>query len=163
MKKDLPSYDYLHSLFRYDPETGHLLWRVKRHGQRRPEAGWSRPSDYVQVRIDGRVYNAHRLIWKMVTGADPEEIIDHRNGTRNDNRWSNLRAATLSFNQANSGVRKHNTTGFKGVSKCRKMWVARICFEGKQKVIGRFKTKEDAHAAYQRAATNTFGEFARFA
>jgi len=98
----------------------------------------------------------------MVTGEDPSELIDHKNGVKNDNRWDNLREASLSENQANSGIRRHNQSGAKGVSKSRNLWEARICFHGKHVRLGRYATKEEAHSAYRKAAAETHGEFARF-
>ena len=51
----------------------------------------------------------------------------------------------------------------KGVSRARGRWRARIKTYGREVELGRFDTKEEAHAAYCRAATEYFGEFARFA
>jgi hypothetical protein len=97
----------------------------------------------------------------MVTGEWPTGLIDHQNGDGTDNRWANLRLATSSLNAANSRRRSDNTSGFKGVSRCRgARWRASIQLNGKFKHLGHFDTPEEAHAVYCAAAANYFGEFA---
>jgi hypothetical protein len=61
----------------------------------------------------------------------------------------------------NAKRRKDNTSGFKGVFPFRKKWASQICYDGNKRHLGVFATPEEAHAAYRRAAENTFGEFAR--
>lgn len=66
---------------------------------------------------------------------------------------------------------KRNTSGAKGVRYCEdtatkkrvKRWQARIKVNGKERFVGRFLTKEEAVAAYAKAAKEYFGEFARTA
>jgi len=67
---------------------------------------------YVQVGIDGELYLAHRIIWKMVTGTDPIEV-DHKRGK--SNKWSNLRNATSLQNNRNRRLNSNNKSGVKGV------------------------------------------------
>jgi hypothetical protein len=153
-------------LLNYDPESGALTWRV-----RRPNgvcvgsvAGCAQPHGYIKVSIDGVQYYAHRIIWLIMTGAIPVEFIDHLNGNRGDNRWANLREASRVDNARNSRIRKTNKCGVKGIYLCseRGDWVANIRVSGRNKTLGRFKTQEEAHAAYCAAAHEHFGEFARF-
>ena len=90
-------------LFHYDPETGHLIWLVDRraHKVAGKIAGYLNNEGYLRIRIDGKGYQAHRLIWLYVNGAWPVNEIDHVNGVRNDNRISNLREVTNSQNLQN--------------------------------------------------------------
>lgn len=157
--------DRLHQLLDYDPTTGVFRWKVDR--------SWSAVAGalagvldhsrgYIKIEIDGVKYAAHRLAWLYVHGAWPLGLIDHANGERNDNRIENLREATRQGNAANSRLYKNNTSGLKGAhwSKKDRAWRAQICIHGRTKYLGSFQTREEAHAAYQNAASAEFGDFA---
>lgn len=70
---------------------------------------------YVIIYITGKVYKAHRLAWIYIHGAHPENLIDHINGNRSDNRISNLRQATTSQNLYNKRMYSTNSSQVKGV------------------------------------------------
>ena len=108
----LPSQDYLRQRFDYDPQTGRLVWRDwpgQRNGWAGRTAGTSR--NYSRVRVDGTDFKTHRVVWKLMTGNDPGEYIDHINHDRTDNRWCNLRLATHQQNEWN----KADKTGSRGI------------------------------------------------
>jgi hypothetical protein len=101
----------------------------------------------------------HRVVMERRIGKFP--LIDHANRNTLDNRLSNLRAATSSENGGNRIERgKGNTSGFKGVHKTKSgRWQAKIGAE--RRYIGNFETPEDAAAAYDQAARERYGPFAR--
>ena len=111
----------------------------------------------------GRMYlYLHRLI----AGAGEDEVIDHINRDPLDNRRNNLRIATRSQNSANrrADVRKVGKySTYKGVSfdKSRGCWFAYIHYQGKTRSLGRWADEHEAAEAYNRAALETWGEFAR--
>jgi hypothetical protein len=109
--------------------------------------------------VDGKRTSV--LMHRVIAG-DNFPHVDHRNRNGLDNREENLRKCSCSQNGANCGKRKSNTTGFKGVYalKGTTKFAASIKFRGKTKSLGRFKTKELAARAYDRAAILFFGEFA---
>jgi len=88
--------------------------------------------------------------------------VDHINGNPLDNRKSNLRICTHAENSNNTGPRKNNTSGYKGVywAKRNKRWLAQITHNGKQVYIGHYKDKEEAARAYDAKAKEFQGEFA---
>lgn len=150
----------LKELFHYDPATGLLTWRVsKGRSKAGSKAGSIRKDGYVQVRVGGRFYYVHRVAWAIMTGRWPAHLVDHRNTDPSDNRWENLRAATVTQNHANKNG--YSETGLKGVRPDKKKWMARIGMNGKTHYIGSFDTPEEANAAYLEAATRSFGEYAR--
>lgn len=156
----------LREVVTYDPETGKFAWRTTLGGHVKAgrRAGSHQQDGYFRVRIDGRLYLAHRLAWLYMTGEWPNGSIDHANGVPGDDHWKNLRVATCSQNQANSRRQKNNTSGHKGVDWDPKnnRWRARIHVEGRQLTLGRYDTLEEAASSYMQAAARLFGEFARF-
>jgi hypothetical protein len=100
------------------------------------------------------------LIGAAFLGAAEE--VDHRNRQRDDNRLENLRPATTRQNAANTGPRRRNKSGYKGVSpfKTRDCWRAVIFVDGKQKHLGYFDDPIDAARCYDAAAKALHGEFA---
>ena len=176
----LPSQDYLQQCFDYDPETGVLRWKKRprehfttvanfvrwqtyRGGT---EAGVIRgDSGYHQINMGGKSVMAHRIIWKMVTGEEPISI-DHRNLIKSDNRWTNLRPATLSENSQNrTAAQRIRVSGtLKGAywNKKEGIWKATIMVNGNRIYLGRFATEAEAHARYCEEASRVHGEFANF-
>ncbi len=159
----------LAQLLAYDPVTGIFTWKVQRRG--RPYghmpvgtvAGSIYSSGYRMITIYGERYVASRLAFALMTGRWPDCEIDHENLIRDDDRWDNLREATLSQNRANRGVNSNNKLGIKGVcfEADRNKYKATIEVNGRSINLGRFKTAAEARAAYFVAAEKYFGEFAR--
>ena len=106
---------------------------------------------------DSRLY-LHRLIM-----GNPEGSVDHINGDQEDNRRENLRSCNQSQNCANSKISRNNTSGYKGVSwnRALKKWHAYIMVNRKRIHLGYFASKIRAARAYDKAATQYFGKFAR--
>lgn len=110
------------------------------------------------VRVAGRsakVY-LHRVLLGLAE-RDPREG-DHENGDRLDNRRQNLRIASGTQNRRNVGARRK---GPKGVWCEAGRWRARIYVDGVALNLGSHDTAVEAAAAYDRAAREAFGEFAR--
>ena len=102
----------------------------------------------------------HRQIMGVI---DPKIEVDHIDGDTLNCQEENLRLSTRSQNCRNRGVDKRSTSGFKGVSKvigCDK-WRAYIVLNYKQKSLGRFRSPHEAAKAYDKAAKELHGEFAR--
>lgn len=155
----------LREILHYDPDTGEFRWRQRlSYGVQVGDiAGSLAQTRCWCIQIDGCTYRAHQLAWLYMTGAWCRPTIDHRDRNPANNRWSNLRQATPSNNNANRGCHRNNTSGFKGVHLDRETgrWVARLRKDGRSHYLGRFPTPEAAHAAYVAAAKRMLGEFAR--
>lgn len=127
-------------------------WHVKPHGHllyaarnvRRPEGGWTSQS-------------LHRFLTGWVR-------VDHHNGDGLDNRRANLRPATAAQNAANARLRATSVSGFKGVfpnTSGGLPWRAEIRCGETRRYLGVFGDPAVAARAYDAAACELFGEFAR--
>ena len=89
--------------------------------------------------------------------------VDHANGDGLDNRMSNIRLSTNSQNLMNRGKTSLNSSGYKGVtwSKKGKAFYASITHNKKTIHLGTFNDKVSAAIAYNAAAIQFHGEFAK--
>ncbi|WP_170935612.1 HNH endonuclease [Sphingopyxis indica] len=163
--RPLPSPEELRQLLRYEPETGKLFWKASL-SNRAPAGAEAfsihHASDrltYRRGKICGHRVYAHRVIWTIVHGYWPKGDIDHINGDPSDNRLANLREATRSQNNMNTGLRRDNVSGVRGVTWCEnsRRWNARI----RNRHIGSFATREEAASAYEAVAIREYGAFVR--
>jgi len=155
----------LKAMFSYNPETG-LFTNLGNRGTRAKAgdiAGTIYPNGYRYIQIKNRAYRTNRLAWLYVFGEWPKLYVEHKNTVKSDDRISNLRLATNSENQANRGNPINNISGTKGIrfETDRMKWRAQIVVNGKSRNLGRFKTREEAMAAYANAAEKAWGDFAK--
>lgn len=145
--------DRLRDVLHYDPETGVFTWRQSRGGVRVGDPAGMDERGYRRIMIGGRFYFAHRLAWLYVTGSWPLDLIDHRNGVGDDNRWANLRECNTAQNAQNISSKTRARSGLKGVywHAQRQKWQAQIEHLGKKMSLGLYLSKEEAHSAYLKA------------
>jgi hypothetical protein len=150
---------YLREVLEYNPQTGIFIWknRTSTCVKIGDIAGWIDFHGYHSIRLNKKIYRAHRLAWLYVYGKFPKMNIDHINGIKTDNRIENLREATTSENGQNKKKSmSNNKSGYLGVSKIKNKdrWCAFIKVNGKNKNLGSFKTPELASIAYINAKRN---------
>lgn len=158
----------LRAQLQYDATTGRFTWLVDKpgkHARRGNRAGRLRADGYRDLRILGNLVLEHRLAWFYVKGSWPENMIDHKNGVRDDNSWVNLRSATKSQNQANQTGHKNRRRPYTGVDEIVRagghlVWRATVRKNHKQHHLGYFETAEDAYVARIIAELELFGEHA---
>lgn len=136
---------------RLDAATGELTWQAGTRKGRR--AGYIDSNGYRRVLVDGRVYAAHRLVWRLHYGVWPNKSLDHINGDRDDNRPTNLRLASPLEQMRNRATNGNNTSGFMGVtwSKSSNKWQATIKVKGRLIYLGVFAALQDAANARKQA------------
>jgi hypothetical protein len=169
--------EMLRELLRYDPDTGKLFWRKRdpsTFANARAAGIWttrfSEKETFLHLDRGGYLRGdllkcsllAHRVAWAIETGSWPRDALDHINGERTDNRFCNLREATRSENARNSRQRA-GASRFKGVTwhETSEVWRARIRLNGTNASLGLFASEIDAAKAYDAAAREHFGAYAR--
>lgn len=108
----------------------------------------------------------HRVIMGVY---DSQILIDHKDRDGLNNQRYNIRNASHMNNMYNKVSAKNSSSKYKGVSLCRSKykdrvylaWMAEISREGKKFYLGRFKNEDEAALAYNNAAVQLHGEFAR--
>lgn len=143
----------------YRKTSGAFFWRkraYKKHlvGSR---AGYLAKNKW-RIHAAGRMYEANQLAWFYVTKKWPAFEVDHINRNSSDDRWKNLREATVSQNRQNRAKAKNQKSRFIGVTRTHTKWRAYVtlCKNGKsfQKHIGVFLSESDAAQARDRVIRN---------
>lgn len=111
---------------------------------------------YAMTTLNERPSRMHRMILGLTSQS---QLTDHRNGNGLDNQRHNLRIATRLTNQWNQPPKKGRQ--FKGVFQNCSGFFARIRWHKQPIYLGQYHTAQEAAAAYNEAATELFGEFAR--
>jgi len=154
--------DRVRECLNYDPDTGVFTWIKIEAKNRRPlgsVAGSLDSYGHLSIKIDGRRYLAHRLAWLYMTGEWPEDMIDHRNRIKTDNRWENLRLCDNGQNKMNCGVQRNNKLGVRCVhQKPNGSFIVSIKANGKthQKTL---KTLDEAAHYANQLRQQLHGEF----
>lgn len=159
----LPSRVELERLLSYNPHTGELTWRSRgslvfdNRYEGRVALAARDAKGYKHGMLNSSHAKSHRVIWKMMTGTEPEQV-DHINGDKGDNRWINLRSVSNAQNQKNTRLPSNNRSGVIGVSQRGDSgkWRAQIANNGKKIPLGTFDSKADAIAA-RKAAERKYG------
>lgn len=166
-KERIPlTHERVRELFDYNPETGIVTRRIDIRGGNQYTChkrgsivgGINKGSGYLTVKVDGRSYQLHRIIWLWLYGYFPEHSIDHISRNKLDNTQKNLREVTHQCNTRNTKIRSDNTSGMKGVSwfKGSGKWGAYICVGGREVYLGVYACYIEA-VAHRLAAEQFLG------
>lgn len=136
----------LKDMLNYDPDTGLFTWaeNVKEYNKTKFEGdpiGSKHKSGYIQIKLQGKVYQAHRLAWYYYHGVLPNGYIDHINHNKEDNRIANLRDVSAEDNAKNRTVSKSTTTGHQNIWYCKDRY--KFIVQIRSKTHGRFERTYD--------------------
>jgi len=143
----------LKEVITYDKESGEFTWNKSLNSRSisGSKAGYTRSDGYIEIKIDGIVYKAHRLAWFYEYQEWPK-MIDHINGSCGDNRICNLRKSNSWLNQGNRAMHRNGRlVGAKYKANRKKKWESTITIKGKHFFLGSYNTEEEAHSAYMQA------------
>lgn len=142
-----------------DADLVDLRWHMVQHSAGPQYTSYAKSS----IGAEGYIL-MHRLILERCMGREltETEVSDHVNGDGLDNRRKNLRVATRSQNGANRRVRHNKTSQYLGVYKRENgKWRVSMTCDGVGMKFGNFDSEEAAALAYNAAAIQRHGEFAR--
>jgi len=160
-------YDTINDLFEY--RDNDLYWKEQPNSvDMSKPAGYINGRGYRQITIKGKQYQAHRLIYQMfnedwdITDTSQDNSIDHKDRDKSNNNIDNLRVATSSQQQHNTGEQKNNTSGESNVywDKSRGKWRVQISVNKEPHYGGYFINKADAIAKAIQMREELHGEFA---
>lgn len=110
---------YNECLTRYEVVDGKLINKqnikgnIKKVGE---EAGYfDERCGYRKVRVSGKMYYTHRIIYLMHHGYMPESSLDHIDRNKTNNKIENLREVSVQCNARNIDTPVNNKTGVKGI------------------------------------------------
>lgn len=102
------------------------------------------------------------LLHRVIAGAKKGQSVDHANGDTYDNRRENIRLCTHSDNMKNRRKPLRSKGKYKGVFQARNgKWYSQITANGARKCLGTFESEVDAAVAYDTAAKQLHGIFAK--
>lgn len=109
-----------------------------------------RPGDrYGNIRIQGKVKLAHRVIYELCYGPIPEGLeVDHQCRVKLCVNPRHLKATSRLENRENLGISRNNKSGYRGVS-VRKdgRFVAQVYRSNKAIYLGTFSSADEANRA----------------
>lgn len=120
---------------------------------------WRQSTTGYIVASDDRSLRFHRAIMK----AKKDEIVDHVNRNKLDNRKSNLRVCKQRDNCYNKPPNStKQASKYKGVfrAKNQKNYFSTIGYKGRQIYLGSYENEIDAAKAYDTKAKELFGDYA---
>ena len=156
--------EYVNEYLTYDASSGNLYQRKKRPKvQVGNIAGGITTKGYRYIQLGNRKYPAHHIVWLLETGTFPIKQLDHIDGNKINNHFSNLREVSNKQNTENRGKQRNNKSGYKGVSfnTRLKKYVAQIQHNSIPIYIGVFHTAHEAHLAYEKKAKELFTHYSR--
>lgn len=126
---------------------------------------WLSAYTWHALKVAGNFYACRKekgktiLMHRQIMPPPPGKVVDHKNNNGLDDHRRNLRICTQQQNVCNSRPQRRKS-GFKGVSRHRDKWAARIKYGGKQYCLGSFDTPLEAARARDRKARELMGEYA---
>lgn len=153
---------------RWKKIKGYVNYKISDHGRIMRTNGYKRPDNQILgtwLRGDylfcvlcenntRKQLSIHRLVFTHFVSKNEASMVNHKDGNKLNNHYSNLEASDASHNIRH----KHILTGKKrGVCNDRGYWKASIRLDGKLIHLGTFTKKDDAYSAYKNAYKKQYG------
>ena len=146
--------DHLTSNYTYDREKGQII-----NNRRGTPSLLAMSSGYLRVQtwINGvrAAFKTHHVVWFFEYGEWPTSCMDHIDGTKNNNHYTNLRLVTSRENSNAYRMSAKSSSPYQGVSKNtgRETFYTRIRVgeDSKQIYLGSFSCELEAARAYDKS------------
>jgi len=154
------TFEKINSLFQY--KDGHLYKKLRAGNLAKKPSGTRSSSGYIAIKIEGKLYLAHRAIYILHHQTLPK-YIDHIDGNRSNNHIDNLRSCSFGQNIMNCKKRATNISGHKNVSyrKNLKKWIVEVQENKNRHYLGCFEDFDLACLVADEARNLYHKEFAR--
>ena len=146
----------LNNEFKYEDDK---LYKIDKRSKKWSCCNDKKPIEkgYIQIKINGKFYYLHRLIYLYhnpdwdIHDISKDNEIDHDDINTSNNKIENLRIIDHSGNQRNQNKLENCSSIYKGVSwnKPLRKWRADIRIDGKSKFLGYFDDEHEACLMYQ--------------
>lgn len=173
--RPLPTQKYLLECLDYKEETGELFWKERplEHfsSGKYPERNWKAWNSnysgtqafkvnnhgYYSGTLDSTVFLAHRIIYKLIHGVDPDRVL-HAKGETLNNCLENISSGSHSLNMLDKKKYKNCKSGVMGVTWHTRdeVWAVRIRINKKETHLGYFDDLQEA-IAVRKAAEVQYG------
>ncbi len=154
-----PTPENLALYLRLDADTGEVFWKADQWRSKSGDrAGSFCKVGYRYIGFFGRSIPEHRVVFALYHGRMPSGPIDHIDRDKLNNRPSNLRECTKAQNAKNVSRSVVTASGYEGVYRRRRKWVATVRDGGRARHIGMFDTPEAAHAARSVVMKQIYGD-----
>ena len=130
---------------RFEYVDGLLLHRVKPRAKKNRLAGTQLPSGYKQIKLNGKFYYTHKLIYLYHHGIMPD-MVTHIDGDVSNNQIDNLADITDTQVAHRRNSKKNNKLGYIGVTVSRKQYST----IWQKKAIAHYDREIDAATHYDR-------------
>jgi len=168
--------EYLRKIFKYDNETGELIWRKRddmppqwngRMAGKVAGSMWFKKSGArveKRIHINNKQYQAARVVWAYHNGDLPpsDKYVGFKDNDPMNTKIENLILSNNSKAQMkrNTNYGRRDKNGYKGVYRKGNGFRAMITKDKKTKYLGYFSDPRDAAKAYNDAAKEMFGDMA---
>lgn len=146
--------DHLTANYTYDRDAGHVFNnKMGKPSLSSSGSGYMRVSPYVGKKIFS--LKAHHVVWFFEYGEWPTSCMDHIDGVKTNNHYTNLRLVTSRENSNAYRMSAKSSSPYQGVSLSRgkKSFYTRIRVgeDSKQKCLGTYTCELEAARAYDKA------------
>lgn len=113
-QKQLPELSILNTMFYI--VNNELFWKISKGSIKKDNKVGYIQDEYLRVTVNKTSYMIHRIMWKMYTGNEPINIINHKDGNKLNNSFENLEDVNNSTNQRNKVIQRNNLSGHANIS-----------------------------------------------